>query len=62
MAHKYNKINKEQVLDLFKEKPIITRADVTNKYNCSIYLVTQLIDELNDGNKIRLTNYGYKQI
>jgi len=58
---KYNKLNKEQVLKVFNEKTVITRADITSKYGCSVYSVRQIVDDLIDDNKIRLTKYGYKQ-
>ena len=58
---KYNKITKEQILELFKTKKTITRKDVTDRYKCSIYLTRQLIDELKESNEIKITNYGYKK-
>lgn len=57
---KYNKINKEQILTLFKTKQTINRKDITDKYNCSVYSVRREIDDLIDDEKIKLTNYGYK--
>lgn len=57
---KYNKINKEQILELFKTKKTINRKDITTKYNCSVYSVRREIDDLIDDEKIKLTNYGYK--
>ena len=57
---KYNKINKEQILELFKTKKTINRKDITDKYNCSVYSVRREIDDLIDDEKIKLTNYGYK--
>ena len=60
MAKKYNKITKEQVLELFKEKQVISTEYICKKYNCSGYLVTQLMEDLRDDNLIRHTNHGYK--
>ncbi len=57
---KYNKINKEQIITLFKTKEVVNRKDITTKYGCSIYLTRRLIEDLQDDNKIKLTNYGYK--
>ena len=59
---KYNKINKEQILILFQTKKTINRKDITDKYNCSVYHVRELIDILKDDGKIVNTNYGYKLI
>ena len=56
----YNKINKEQVLNLFKTKKVINRKDVTDTYNCSVYHVIKLIDDLKDDGVIVNTSYGYK--
>lgn len=60
MAHKYNKITKSDVLALFAEKEIINRKCICNKYNCSVYTVIRIVDELKDENKIKLVNWGYK--
>lgn len=60
MSKKYKIINKEQVLELFREKEVVNIAYVCKKYNCSGYLVTQLMDDLRDDNLIRYTNRGYK--
>ena len=57
---KYNKINKEQILILFQTKKVINRKDITTKYNCSVYHVRELIDDLKDDGKIVNTSYGYK--
>lgn len=62
MAHKYNKITKSNILALFAEKEIINRKYICDKYNCSAYSAIQIIDELKDENKIKLSNYGYKRI
>ena len=59
---KYNKINKEQILILFQTKKVINRKDITTKYNCSVYHVRELIDDLKDDGKIVNTSYGYKLI
>ena len=59
---KYKKINKEQILTLFKTKKTINRKDITTKYNCSVYHVRELIDILKDDGKIVNTSYGYKLI
>ena len=58
---KYNKLNKQQVLNLFQEKTVVNRADITKKYGCSVYSVRQIVDDLLDEKIIRLTNYGYKR-
>lgn len=62
MAHKYNKITKEQVLEVFNEKPMVRRVDITEKFNCSVYSVRREIDELVDDKIIRLSRYGYVKI
>jgi len=58
---KYNKITKQQVLDLYKERTVVNREAITKKYGCSVYAVRRVIEDLLDDNKIKLTNYGYKQ-
>lgn len=58
--NKYNKITKEQILELFKTKKVINRRDITTKYGCSVYAVRKEIDDLIDDKKIKITNYGYK--
>jgi predicted ArsR family transcriptional regulator len=60
MTHKYRKISKKDVIELFKEKTVVNRADITKKYNCSVYSVRQHIDDLMDEQIIRATSYGYK--
>ncbi len=59
---KYNKINREQVLQVFQEKPVVKRADITNKYGCSVYSVRQHIDDLMDEQVVRATKYGYRRV
>lgn len=59
---KYNKLNREQVLQVFQEKAIVNREDITKKYGCSVYSVRQIVDDLLDEKIIRLTNYGYKRV
>lgn len=59
---KYSKITKQQILELFKFKQVISRKDITTKYGCSVYTVRILIEGLQDDKKIKLTNYGYKEI
>lgn len=61
MAKKYSKINKEQILTLFNTKKVINRKDITDKYNCSVYHVRELIDILKDDEEIVNTSYGYKR-
>lgn len=59
---KFNKINKEQILDLFNNKRVINRKDITDMYSCSVYHVIGLIDDLKDDGVIVNTNYGYKKV
>lgn len=58
---KYNKnVTKQDILDLFKEKEVVTRKDIIAKYNCSKYLIYRLIDDLKDDDLIIDTRYkGY---
>lgn len=60
MAKKYNKINKEQILECFKERLAVSTKYICEKYNCSGYLATQLIGELRDDDLIKQTNHGFK--
>ncbi len=59
---KFNKINKEQILDLFNNKRVINRKDITDKYNCSVYHTRELIEDLKDDGVIVNTSYGYKKV
>jgi len=58
---KYNKLDREQVLQVFQEKLVVNRADITKKYGCSVYSVRQIVDDLLDNGTIKLTTYGYKK-
>lgn len=61
MANKYNKINHNQVLEIFKEKQIVRRSDITDKYNCSVYLTRHLLEDMIDDGTIELkAGIGYK--
>jgi len=60
VSKKYNKINKESVLNLFsREKQVINRNYIAKQLNCSVYSVRIALEELKDDNKIKLSNYGY---
>lgn len=58
---KYNKITKQQVLDLYKEMDVVNREAITRKYGCSIYSARIAVEDLLDDGKIKLTNYGYRR-
>jgi hypothetical protein len=62
MAHKYNKIDKEDVLVLFETTTVVRRVDVCRAYGCSVYSVINAIDYLVDLGEIRLSNRGYKLV
>lgn len=57
---KYKRINKEQILELLKERKVVSIALITKEYNCSAYLAERLIDELKDDGKVTRTKFGYK--
>jgi hypothetical protein len=59
---KYNKLNKQQMLNLFQEKIVVNRADITSRYGCSVYSTRQIVNDLMDDKSIRLTNYGYRRV
>lgn len=58
---KYNKITKEQIISLFKNKPKLNRTYIAKELGCSIYSVRQTIEDLKDQKIIKLTNYGYER-
>ncbi len=58
---KYNKITKEQIIKLFEDKEIINTEYIKINLNCSRYSTIKCIEELQDDNKIKLTNHGYKR-
>lgn len=62
MAHKYNKINKAQILALFAEKEKINRSYIAKKYNCSIYTARKHLEELQDDGIIKISNHGFIRI
>lgn len=57
--HKYNKITKKQVLELFKEKSMINRAYICERLGCSVYSTRIAVEDLIDDGVIRLSNRGY---
>ncbi len=60
-TYKYNRLKKEQILQLFEEADVINRAHICKAYSCSVYSVRQCIDELITDGVIELTRYGYKE-
>jgi len=59
LAKKYNKISKEEVLELFWDKKIISRAYICKNLACSVYSARKIIEDLQDDKLIRITNHGY---
>ncbi len=59
MAHKYNKITAEQVLELFNEKKVISKYYVCEKLGCSIYSARRELETLKDWEIIRVFNHGW---
>lgn len=61
MAKKYSIINHNQVLEVFQEKQVVRRKDITAKYNCSVYLTRHILEDLIDQGTIELkAGVGYK--
>lgn len=59
MAHKYKKINTEQVLELFNEKKVISKYYVCEKLGCSIYSARRELEDLYDQGVTKKFNYGW---
>jgi len=51
---KYNVINKEQVIELFNELKPLTKQDIANRLNTSLYQVINIIDELKDDDFVQI--------
>lgn len=62
MSKKYKIIIKEQILELFRERDVVSTSYICYTYNCSRYLVIQLIDDLIQDKEIKLTSRGYKKL
>jgi len=62
MAHKYNKITQEQVLQLFEDKDMISKYYVCEKLGCSIYSARMELENLRDDGIIRVFNHGWVEV
>lgn len=62
MAHKYNKITKEQALEVFKSGKKVNRVDVCKAYNCSVYSTRIALEDLLDDGVIKLVHRGYRRV
>jgi predicted HTH transcriptional regulator len=60
--HKYRKITKQQVVELFKGNKKVATKDIVNKYNCSAYSAIRHIETLVDDGVIKRSKYGYIKV
>ena len=59
MAHKYNKVNDDDVLSLFGKYDLITKGLVVKEFGCSEHAAIREIDFLKDDQIIKRVQYGY---
>jgi hypothetical protein len=59
MAHKYKKINEDDVMSLFEKFEVLTRAIVARELGCALHAAIREIDFLKDEKIIKRVRFGF---